>query len=324
MRILVTGARGFVGSALLPVLAAEGHTGIATGRESPVNLPPGWAGLRREDVLIRRQAEDMVDAIVHLEVKQHVARPSPAAAAEFECVNVTGTRQWLDWATANGLSRFLHFSSIKAASGGPGIHLEAGPVRPDTAYGRSKAAAEQAVRAWSDAARDRAATILRPAPIYGPGNEANMAAFVQRVLVGRRCLVGDGGARKSLVGRRNLIAAVCFLLGRNEPGCEIFNVSDLELVTIRELACLIAEVGSGPAPRGIPQLVANLLAPVGDMVGMLTGQDFPLTTTRLRSITSDSIFPCDKLVAAGFRHPWSLRQGITEMIDWAKTRYCDH
>jgi nucleoside-diphosphate-sugar epimerase len=324
MIVLVTGASGFVGSALVPLLAAEGYTGVATGREPPINLPPGWVGLRRAEVLASGRTIHRVECIIHLEVKQHIARPNADTIAQFEQTNVEGTREWVRWAAATGINRFVHFSSIKAVSGEPAIHYEADPPMADSAYGRSKAAGEKLVRDWASEATDRVATILRPAPVYGPGNQANLAAFVRQVLLGRRCFVGDGRTRKSLVGRRNLAAAAAFLLRRDVPGCEIFNVSDFEVVAIRELALLIAELGNGPKPRGIPRTMAKLVAAFGDLVGMLTGNEFPLNTIRLRSLTEETIFPCDKLVAAGFRHPCTLHDGILEMVDWAKAQRMDN
>jgi hypothetical protein len=60
------------------------------------------------------------------------------------------------------------------------------------------------------------------------------------------------------------------------------------------------------------------VAPVGDAIEALAGRDFPLTSARLRAIRETTIFPCDKLLAAGFRHPQTTREGIAEMVAWAR------
>lgn len=104
MKLLVTGSRGFVGRGLLPFLAARGISGVATGRELPAGLPHGWQGAARGDVLGGDADAAAIDAIVHLEVKQHVPRPTAADEAEFELVNVGGTREWLAWAAARGMT----------------------------------------------------------------------------------------------------------------------------------------------------------------------------------------------------------------------------
>ena len=172
---------------------------------------------------------------------------------------------------------------------------------------------------WALAAPGRSAVVLRPAPVYGPGNEANLAAFVRQILSGRPCLVGRGDTRKSVVSRTNLAAAIEFaaasrgeVLGRES--LQVFNVSDLETHSLAELAGLIAEIAGAPPPRRIPAAVAGCLAAVGDTATWVTGRDFPLTSARLRAIRETSIFPCDKLVAAGFRHPQSTREGLAELV----------
>ena len=95
MRILVTGSRGFVGKHLLATLATAGHTGIASGRIQPESLPDGWIGANRSDILVADCIDTQVDAIVHLEVKHHVARATLQDREEFRAVNVDGTRRWL-------------------------------------------------------------------------------------------------------------------------------------------------------------------------------------------------------------------------------------
>ena len=94
----------------------------------------------------------------------------------------------------------------------------------------------------------------------------------------------------------------------------MFNVSDRETPSLAELARLIADLADAPAPRRVPAFAARLLAPVGDLASLLTGRDMPLTSARLKAIEETSVFPCDKLVAAGFRHPQTTREGLAEMI----------
>jgi nucleoside-diphosphate-sugar epimerase len=302
MRCVVTGASGFVGRHLLLRLADHGHGGIATGRTPPAQLPQGWTGTPRRDVL--RDAARDCDVVIHLEVKQHVLRPTAADIEAFEAVNVAGTRDWLDWAARNGVQRFVLVSSIKAAS-------------PDGPYGASKARAEAALREWSAADAARKATILRPAAIYGPGNEANFAAFVRQVIAGRPCLVGSGTARKSVVSVGNAAAAIEFVARREVPGCAVFTVTDPATLSLRELATLIATLAGSSPPRSIPRILAVCAAPLGDIITAITGREMPLTTARLRAIDEESVFSSDDLVAAGFRHPQTTREGIAELVDTA-------
>lgn len=317
MNLLVTGARGFVGQGLLAFLHGRGTSGIATGRSAPEALPAGWHGRTRTAVLQERHASP-IDAIVHLEVKQHVPRPTPADAAEFAAVNVGGTREWLEWATRQGVSRFVFLSSIKAVAPGSGPMPEDSPAERASPYGRSKAEAETAVREWAAADSRRTAVILRPAPVYGPGNEANLAAFVRQILAGKPCLIGRGETRKSVVSRTNLCAVIAFAAEKPGPGCHVFHVSDPDTLSLAELAAMIAKLAGARPPRRIPGWLAAAAAPLGDAIETITGRDFPLTSARLRAIRETTIFPCDKLLAAGFRHPQTTREGLAEMIAWAR------
>jgi len=314
MHLLVTGARGFVGRGLLPLLAARGHTGIATGRQPPAATPPGWRAATRDDLLADRTAAGEIDAVIHLEVHQHVPRPTPADLAEFRRVNVDGTRHWLDWAQRHGVRRFVFVSSIKAVGPSDEPHREDCPLPPDTPYGSSKAEAERLVREWAAADPARMAVILRPAPVYGPGNEANLAAFVRQIRAGKPCLIGRGDTRKSIVSRTNLAAAIEFAATHAAPGSVTYNVSDRDAPTLAALAALIADLAKAPPPRRIPGVVATAFAPLGDLISGLTGRDFPLTSARLKAIRETSIFPCDALIAAGFHHPQTTRDGLAEMI----------
>lgn len=319
MRLLVTGSSGFVGRGLLPFLAARGFGGVATGRKPPEGLPDGWRGAMRTAVLGGTTDAEPLDTVVHLEVKQHVPRPSAADEAEFDHVNVGGTREWLDWAARRGVGRFVFVSTIKAVASAATPQTEAAPLRPNTPYGRSKAAAEQLVREWTAADPSRQGVILRPAPVYGPGNEANLAAFVHQIVAGKPCLIGRGETQKSVVSRTNLAAAIAFAATHIAPGFEIYNVSDADTFTLAALARLIAELAGAPTPKSIPAPLAALAAPVGDAIEMLSGREFPLTTARLRAIQETSVFPCNKLVAAGFEHPQTTREGLAEMLAWLKT-----
>ena len=319
MNLLVTGSRGFVGRGLLPFLATRGVSGTATGREPPTGLPAGWRGVARTAVLSGSAEPGPLDAVVHLEVKQHVPRPTAADEAEFERVNVGNTREWLDWAARRGVGRFVFVSTIKAVASDGAPRMETAPLAPNTPYGRSKAAAEQLVQAWAAAEPARQAVILRPAPVYGPGNEANLAAFVRQIVNGRPCLIGRGETRKSVVSRTNLAAAIAFVASHANRGCEVFNVADRETFTLAELARMIAEQAGAPPPTSMPAALAVAAAPLGDLIESITGREFPLTTVRLRAIRETSVFPCDKLIAAGFAHPQSTREGIAEMLAWIDT-----
>jgi len=316
MRILVTGAGGFIGRGLLESLARAGHPGIASGRVFPADLPAGWIAVTRRDVLASPAVERGVDAVVHLEVKQHVQRPTAADLVAFETVNIGGTREWLAWAAASGVRRFVFASSVKAEQASGGVVDETAAPETSDPYGRSKAAAEAAVRDWVDQGDDRAAVTLRFAPVYGPGNAANLASFARQILQGKPCLIGDGNVRKSVLARANAVAAIEHVLVGMRPGYDVFQVSDRDTCTLAELAAMIANAGNAPPPRQVPRFAAAALATLGDVVEAVTGRGFVLDSRRFHALTQESVFPIDKLLRSGFTPVQSTREGVAEMVRW--------
>jgi UDP-glucose 4-epimerase len=314
VKLVVTGASGFVGQRLVSSLAVDGHIGIATGRKPPVDLPSGWVGKGRKEVLDNTPASVEADAIIHLEVKQHVPLPSVTDIADFQRTNVSGTREWLDWASAAHVPRFVYVSSIKAVAGSTGPTFEDAPPARNDAYGESKAAAEAVVREWAGGSSERAAVILRLAPVYGPRSTANIAAFARRVLAGKRSYIGDGSTRKSILSLANAVAAIEHVTQNMRAGCDVFNVADETTATVAELASMIAQVGGAQAPRGVPGFVSLVAALVGDVVTATTGTDTAFNTRRLHALTETTIFPPDKLRKTGFVHPQSTAAGLREMV----------
>lgn len=323
MRLVITGASGFVGRCLLATAARCGHTGMAIGRSPPENVPGGWIARSRADLLGSTPASPPADAIVHLEVRQS-AGPRGDDTNDLYRVNVQGTEAWLGWAARSGIERFVFVSSVMAVKRSAGPITEAAAPETCEPYGASKARAEAAVRAWADSGPGRSAVILRPAPVYGPDGGSNLVNFARRVARGQPSLIGNGAARKSIVSRDNLVAAILHVASPTRLGCAVYNVADKEGHTIAELAALVADLTGAPSPRSVPLWVARVAAPVADAVGWLTGLDPPLSSPRVKAATKPGYFPCDRLLETGFVHPQSTRTGLSIMLEGLGLRTTTH
>ena len=156
MRLAITGGTGFVGSHLLDVALAAGHrVNALTRRDQPPRDELEWVA---GDLASREALEQLVrdaDAIIH--VAGAINAPN---AAGFEQGNVAGTLAMLAAATAGGIRRFVHVSSLAARE--PKLSL----------YGASKARAEALVMSsgldWA---------IVRPPAVYGPGDKETLELF---------------------------------------------------------------------------------------------------------------------------------------------------
>lgn len=317
MRVVVTGASGFIGRRLVTEFANAGHTGLAVSRQAGLLVPPGWSSVRRS-ALLEADEQVGVDALVHLEVKQHVINPTKKDLLECETTNVGGAKAWLDWATRNEVPRFVYFSSIKAVVTAPvGTTLESASGPHSSPYGSSKWRAEEAVRQWaSEGGLTRGALILRPAVVYGPGNGANVAAMVDAIRKGRFFLIGRNDNIKSLISVGNVVAATRHLLERVALGsADVYNLCDREKFTVRELDCRIRSlIGKTGNSRSLPLPVARGLALMGDLYFRLTKKTFPINSTRLEALIEPTEFSCAKLQATGFQQPEAALTGLVESL----------
>jgi nucleoside-diphosphate-sugar epimerase len=276
MKILVTGASGFIGNFLLAALRDAGHEVRAASRSrveqqgidyvlAPELGPYADWG----------RALIGVDAVVHLAGRAHV--PSKNADAETEKVyfriNTEGTRALAEQAAVAGVKHFVFLSSCHAvaAQSGEILSAETTPC-PISAYGRSKLEAELASRkALSNTAC--AWTILRPPLVYGKGNKANFGLLLKLVKSGIPLPLASVCNRRSFIYVENLADVIVACLGNSKAFGKTYLPSDGEDVSTPELIRKIAKanqsfqcsVFSGSAPNGkhrhpLPATSNSLLA----------------------------------------------------------------
>ncbi|PYY61349.1 NAD(P)-dependent oxidoreductase [Curtobacterium sp. MCSS17_011] len=192
MRVLVTGASGFLGQAAAAAVRDAGHE-VRTFQRRPSGVPgvQDVAGTMTDDAAIAR-AVDGVDAIVHLAAKVSLA----GDPADFARVNIEGTRSLLQAARAAGVGRFVFVSSPSVAHTGSSlVGADAGAAEPSRArgdYARTKAAAE--LLALDADAPDFAVVAVRPHLVWGPGDTQLVGRIVERARAGRLPLLDSGAA----------------------------------------------------------------------------------------------------------------------------------
>lgn len=192
MRVLATGASGFLGRAVVRALQDAGHQ-VRTLQRRPSGVPGTEDRLGSvTDPDATASAVAGVDAVVHLAAKVSLA----GDPGEFHAVNVEGTRTLLDAAAAAGVSRIVHVSSPSVAHAGhalAGVGAEpADPVGARGEYARTKAEAE--LLALARAGDSASLVVIRPHLVWGPGDTQLIARVVDRARRGRLPLLNGGTA----------------------------------------------------------------------------------------------------------------------------------
>ncbi|HEX5230928.1 MAG TPA: NAD-dependent epimerase/dehydratase family protein [Bradyrhizobium sp.] len=230
-RVLVTGADGFVGRHLVPYLAAQGYQVIAASRtvswsDSPDILPAPLPDLA--------QPFDWQPLLQQCDVVIHLAGIAHKFAVDdlYDRVNHRAAAALAEAASRCGIRHMVFISSIAAQSGSFSDQelREDDPPRPNNPYGRSKLAAERAIREAGVPF-----TILRPVVIYGEGEKGNFATVHRISRLPIPLPFGALKARRSVLSIENFNSAITTVLSNPRARGETFIVSDPTPLTVADL-----------------------------------------------------------------------------------------
>ena len=237
-RVVVTGASGFIGQTLCPLLRARGHEVIELDRTAPDDMPARIGGAQ---------------AIVHLAALAH-ARGVDGETLRKVNVELAVT---VGQAAATVGAHLIFMSTVKVLGESSAAPLsESSPLAPHDGYARAKAEAEAQLRAIPGLAL----TVLRPPLVYGPGVKANFLARLLAIARGWPLPLAGIDNRRSFLYAGNLADAVLRCLDRKESRAKTYLVADGAAVSTTELCRHIAAALGRPArlfraPRALLELV---------------------------------------------------------------------
>lgn len=262
MKILLTGASGFVGGAVLQALRQRGlavrsvfRTQAAAQTADDVTVPTLDAATDWAPALAG------VDVVVHCAARAYVMRDEAVdPLTEYRRVNVDGTLRLAQLAAAAGVRRFVFVSSIKVNGEGtqPGWPYAADDVpAPEDAYGISKAEAEAGLRQLAQQS-GMELVIIRPVLVYGPGVKGNFQSMLRLVARGLPLPLGAVvNNRRSLVALANLVDVISICVDHPQAAQQIFLVSDGEDLSTADLLRRIGQ-SQGRQARLLPVPVWSL------------------------------------------------------------------
>ena len=304
MKVLVTGATGFVGTALCAKLAADQIEVIPVVR-AHAGLPHEVAIGDLDELTNWRTALVGCNAVVHLAARVHVMNdPAEDDLRRYRATNTSATLSLAHQAAQMGVRRFVFISTIKVnGEGRDAPYRETDAPEPEGAYALSKWEAEQGLMQIAQET-GMEVVILRPPLVYGPGVKANFRRLIRTVARGWPLPLGAVRNRRSLLYLDNFVDAIRVCVKHPAAAGQTFLLDDGRPVSTPDLIRAVAQAMGRP--------VHLLAVPVGVLgfMGTLLGKR--AAVARLTgSLWVDSSFIRSRL---GWTPPYSLEAGLAATV----------
>jgi nucleoside-diphosphate-sugar epimerase len=321
VRVLVTGATGSVGPAIVSALRAGGHFVRTLSLDPPPTV--GWPDgveMRLGDITNQSDvylAASGCDAIIHLAALLHVVDPPPNMRERYERVNVGGTLNVVNAAKKGNVEKIICFSTIAVygQSNGSVLH-EGSPVNPDSFYGKTKLEAEQIVLGAKNLNGSSAGTVLRLGAVYGPRIKGNYQQLTLALAHNRFIPVGCGSNRRTLVHVHDVARAAMTVLEHPSAIGRIYNVSDGQFHELNKIiAAICSALGRRPPAFSLPTVPVRLVAGTVEVAFRFCRLHPPIRRSAIDKYTEDIAVSSDRIRhELGFTHEYDLEAGWKETI----------
>lgn len=309
--VMVTGATGFIGRALVSRLARDLRFSVrAAARNETAEWPKAIVPVQMGDLANTQDYGESlrgVSCLIHAAAHVHVRSPGERShAVLFRNINAEGTQRLAEQAADMGVRRLVFLSSIKVNGErtDPGTPFRSSDdPRPRCAYGVSKWEAEQALARVSQKT-GLEVVVIRPPLVYGPGVKANFLRLMRLIHRGWPLPLADVHNRRSMVAIDNLLDLLIRCVDHPAAANRTFLVSDgVDLSTPELIRGLAEAMGRTPRLFGAP---VSLLRGVARLSGRL--EEFERLTSSLQA----DIHPTRETL--GWAPPVSVREGLLRVV----------
>jgi GlcNAc-P-P-Und epimerase len=316
MRILVTGAAGFIGGAVARHLIARGH--VVRGLDLATDGTRSVAcDIRNGPRVLEELQAFRPEAVVHLAARTDLGEMRDLAGYS---ANVDGVRNVVAAIrAAGGVERAIFASSQLVCRVGYVPKSET-DYAPSTLYGESKVWTERIVRESDGGGATWC--LVRPTTIWGPGMSAHYQRFLRMIAKGRYVHVGTSPLRKSYGYVGNVVHQIERLLAA--PAGEIrgktLYLADEPPLSLRDWADALQREMGAPPIRTIPIGLARLAARAGDVVNGLGFRRFPFNSFRLGNLLTEYRFDLSETMRICGPSPVTMAEGVRELVAWFQGR----
>ncbi len=318
MKILITGGSGFIGTNAIDAFASR-HTILNYSHRSP--LDPGHNAYWKEgDILDPAQTtavfqEFAPEAVLHLAARAECDENTTVEAGYR--VNTEGTQNVLDAIRATpSIKRTIITSTQFVCAPGP-LPKDDTDYFPETVYGQSKVITEQLTRA---ANLPGCWTIIRPTNIWGPWHLRYRREFWRVVARGLYLHPGHEPVIRCYGYVKNVVHQIEKIL---EAPAELVNRKTIYLgdrpINLYDWTNGFSQAITGRKVRVAPRSAMRAIALFGDFATAISGKGFPLTSSRLRSMTTDYDTPMEATFQLLGENPYPLEEGIRQTVEWLKS-----
>lgn len=298
MKIIITGASGFVGHNLSKYLQSQNH------QIQPLSLRNSW-------ILYKE-----IDAMIHLAGKAHDTA-NTSAEQEYFKVNRDLTIQLFEEFLDSDCRDFFYFSSVKATADTiDGVLDENHHSDPKTPYGKSKLEAEKHLLS-QQLPENKRLFIIRPCMIHGPGNKGNLNLLYKIVEKGIPWPLAAFENKRSFLGIDNLNFLIGQMLMKEDLPSGIYNFADDKAISTNELILTVNKALEKKAKLwNISKSLIKKTAKVGDKLHL------PLNSERLKKLTESYVVSIQKIKKALEieKLPISAEEGLIRTIKSFKTK----
>ncbi|MBJ2126441.1 NAD-dependent epimerase/dehydratase family protein [Flavobacterium sp. IB48] len=293
MKLLITGASGFVGKNLLDYLVFN-------------SFDPFSLTLRNSAWKTNLNG----DAIIHLAGKAHDTK-NISNASEYFKINTDLTKELFDAFLESEINDFIYFSSVKAVADMVDDILNEDVIaNPKTPYGQSKLKAEEYILS-KKIPEGKRVFIIRPCMIHGPGNKGNLNLLYNVVKKRVPYPLGAFHNERSFLGIDNLNFMIKEILQNKKIKSGVYNFSDDDVLSTNELVKIISTVlDKTNLNISVPKPVINGIARVGDVI------KFPLNSETIQKLTENYRVSNEKIKKAiGIEKlPNTTKEGLEKTI----------